>query len=71
MRELYIDVPLILLVYLLLNLLCLCIRGLDKCMGYVIEYMEILQQEKELQTRKRLLEERTNPEIANLILSFL
>jgi hypothetical protein len=40
-------------------------------MGYVVEYMEILQQEKELRTRKRLLEERTNPEIATLILSFL
>jgi len=71
MRELYIDFPLILLVYLLLNLLCLCIHGLDKCMGHVIEHLETLQHEKELRKRKRLLEERTNPEIANLILSFL
>jgi len=40
-------------------------------MGHVIEHLETLLQEKELQKMKKILEERTNPEIANLILSFL
>ena len=71
MIELYIDFVLILLIYLLLSLLCLCIHGLDKRAQRFDQHLETLLQEKELQKMKKILEERTNPEIANLILSFL
>ena len=40
-------------------------------MQHFEQHLETLLHEKEFQKRKELLEERTNPEIANLILSFL
>ena len=52
MIELYIDFVLILLMYLLLSLLCLCIHGLDKRMQHSEQHLEILLHEKELQKRK-------------------
>jgi hypothetical protein len=53
MIELYIDFVLILLIYLLLSLLCLCIHGLDKCAQHFEQHLETLLQEKEFQKRKK------------------
>ena len=71
MIDSYIDFLIVLLIFVLINLLYVCGQGITECKRLSIEYLQATMRKKELQKRKELLEARTNPEIANLILSFL
>ena len=53
MIDSYIDVLLILLIFLLMNLLYLCGHGLSACKRHLIEYLQTSMRKKELQNIKK------------------